>query len=429
MSDNIRWEQQKLSCMQYVEMAELHQLLSMSDDFIGKHYMEKRELFGQKFIYAIMIFWLGTEVLFSSTIEKVFIWKVSEINDLVAVVILILLLAEIVFFQKYQVQELMILAVCTLPIVYATLNSNYNRMISTWIFIIAAKNIDFNRFIKFAYYVELFFTLLVFYLFQCGVINELSIYRGNVLRHSFGFNHPNQLGVRVFLLVICRCYCRRDKFNLFDWSLIVATAIFVKRVADSKTSYYAIVILAIIMAVYKILYMTGHEHEKYSNLLIVIAAASNILSVFLSFINLNSFPLLRQIDIFMSRRFSQCHRTMQFYGVTMFGQEIKLLFSRPGIGRTYHFWLDNAYMSILLRYGIVVYLIFSILYIYTMFLLKKSNNHLLVAILCLYAIYGIMENNFFSMSQNMFLLVLSYTLYGCKLVEGKSVPTRIRIIV
>lgn len=373
--------------------------------------MDKRELFGQKFIYFILTLWFGTEVLFNSTVERVLFWKTSELNEAMAVIVLALLVIQIVFFQKYQFQELLLISIISAPIILATLNSNHNKMISTWIFIVAVKHMDFDKIVRLSYYVELVVTAIVFYMFASDFITEVTIFRGDVLRHSLGFSHPNQLGIRIFLLVVSRCYIRRDRFNFIDWGIIIGAAAFVNRVANSKTSYYALVILACITLFDFIIKKLGMDHDTISDLLILVALGANAMSLILSFIRVKQIPIINAFDIFMSKRFSQCHRTLQYYGIKLFGQEIQLIVNRPEIGRYYRFWLDNAYMSILLRYGPIVLIFFSSLYIFTMVMLKDMKEYILIEILCLYAIYGIMENNFFSMSQNLFLLLLSYPLY------------------
>lgn len=373
--------------------------------------MGKREEFGKIFIYFIFALWSGSEIILNSRLEK-FLWlDVGELNNHMSYVILALLMVQIIFFQEYQIKELLLIGIISLPIIYATSCSNHNTMMSTWIFIIAVKYIDFERIVKLTYYVGLLATVLVILLFVMGYISEYTMYRGTILRHSLGFSHPNMLGVRIFLLVVCRCFIHKKNFNILDWGIIPIAAIFVYRVTNSQTSCIALVILAVIVGVYVIVDMYGGDFSVFSRCMIVVAIFANLLSLFLSFINLKKYPMLKRIDRFMSSRFSQCHRTLDYYGVKLFGQDIKLIFVRPGISKTYHFWLDNAYMSILLRYGIIVFAFFSVMYICTMIYLRKIEQHLLVAILCLYAVYGIMENNFFSMSQNLFLLLLSYPIY------------------
>lgn len=391
--------------------------------------MGKREVFGQKFIYFILILWFSTEVLFSSTLDKILIWKIKDINNTLAYVILSLLLLQIVFFQKYQIKELAFIAIITLPIILGTLNSGHNTIMSTWIFVVASKYIDIDKTAKISYYTELFMTLVVFYLFANGFITEVTLYRGAILRHSLGFSHPNMLGVRIFLLVVCRCYIRRERFNIIDWSIIVIAAVFVNKVANSKTSFYALVILAVITFIHILMQKFGIGFERMMRNLIVTAVVCIALSLILSFMQISKYPMLKRLDVFMSRRFSHCHRTLNYYGVKLFGQDVQLIVNRPALGKFYHFWLDNAYMSILMRYGVIVLLLFSALYIGTMIMLKDMRQYMLVEILCLYAIYGIMENNFFSMSQNLFLLLLSYPLYKRDSLshERKGIFSRIKL--
>jgi len=89
-------------------------------------------------------------------------------------------------------------------------------------------------------------------------------------------------------------------------------------------------------------------------------------------------------------------------------------------------------VAILLRYGIIVFILFSVLYIVTMRYLLKTRNYFLIMILCLYAIYGIMENTFFSMTQNIFLLALAAPIFNKSLKDETSLVergrTRIRIV-
>jgi len=390
----------------------------------------KREIIGEKFIVIILILWLGSEVLFSSNIEYVFGTPKAVANDTMAIVILVLLLTQIFFFQKYSFRELIIILLITLFIAIATLNSDHNTMMSTWIFIVAAKTLDFSKVMKYAYIVQLLMMLMVFYLFFSGYIDEYTMYRGNTLRHSWGFTHPNLLGVRIFQLIITRCYIRRDKINLWDCGVIIAAAVFINRVANSQTSFYSLIILALISFVHFIVVKTKRNTQRMASIFILVALASNVASTFMILIDVKKYMLLSEIDRFMSSRFSQCHRTMKYYGIKLLGQKVQMYVKRPGVGRYYHFWLDNAYGSILLRYGVIVFLIFSVLYLYAMVCLKRLGQVFLLEIMCLFAIYGIMENNFYFMSQNMFLLLLSYPIYRYNLSFSReqSIVSRIKLV-
>ncbi|WP_155839009.1 hypothetical protein [Butyrivibrio sp. LB2008] len=380
------------------------------------------------FIYFILAIWLASEVLFSSTITRIIVWETEYVNDFMDWFVLILLVIQIVFFQRYQTKELVYIAIVTIPIVIATISSSHNVMMSTWIFIVAAKYIDFDKLIKIAYVVQIIMVAIVLYLFFSGVIDEYTMYRGAILRHSLGFGHPNRLGIRVLQLIVCRCYLRRKKLGISDILIILAAAIFVNRVANSKTAYYSLLVFAVMITVRVISNMMNIGIERYISYTIYMAGAVNVLSIVLTFIDIKKYPFLKRIDKAMSIRFSTGHETLKHYGVSVWGQDIQSIVKRHVIGRIYHFWLDNAYMSILLRYGVVVFLIFSSLYISTMLYLKKQKQYMLLEIMCLFAIYGVMENNF-SMSRNIFLLLFSYPIFRRELKQENVIPSRIRITI
>ncbi len=390
--------------------------------------MEKRIEFGKKYISFVFVLWFGTEVLFNSNIEQFFIWKKSDANSFTAIIILILLMIHIIFFQDYQIKELVIIALVSLPIIYATSLANYNTLLSTWIFVIASKNIDLKKITGIAYYVQLIMVIFVLVLFFNGYVDESAIYRGTILRHSLGFTHPNQLGIRIFLIFICRCFHRKDRLNILDAIVTFIAAIVLNVVTNSQTSVYCMIILSIIICAYELATRMRLNMNVWSNFFIVLAVASNFASVFLSITDVRRNSLFKRVDDYMSHRFSQCHRTIGFYGINLFGQDIKLTVKKNITGVIYHFWLDNAYVALILRYGVIVFFIFSTLYICTLIYLKRTQQFLLIAIMGLYAIYGIMENNFFSMAQNLFLLTLSYPIYH-RISDGKNKKVRIRITV
>jgi hypothetical protein len=390
---------------------------------------DKMQRIGKIFIYFTLLFWLANEVLLCSTITRIWLWESETFNNAVSYMVLVLLIVHIVVFQQYDFKEIVAIFLISLPIIYSTIISSNKLMMSTWIFIVAAQYIDFEDFIKLAYYVQIVMILIVLFLFFSGRIEEIILYRGSTIRHSLGFVHPNQLGVRLFQLIICRGYLRRKRINIIDVGITIGVAVFAKMVPNSQTSFYALVLYALVLLFHIFVSITGLNVDNIIGYNIVVAVLVNAGSLWLSCIDVRNNNVLRTFDKLMSKRFSQCHRTLNFYGISLWGQDIQKIVKRHIIGSFHHFWLDNAYMTILLRYGVVVFMIFSFLYIAAMLYLKKEKQYMLLEIMCLYAIYGVMENNFYMMSQNLFLLVLSYPIYKHELKEDVIAPSKIRITI
>ena len=119
-----------------------------------------------------------------------------------------------------------------------------------------------------------------------------------------------------------------------------------------------------------------------------------------------------------------------YYGVTLWGQRIDTIVKDRKYVGVYHQWyLDNAYLSVLLQFGIVVYVIFSLLLVWAVFYYANQNDYTMVAILFTYSVYGIMTTGFYMMSHNIFLLTIASVLYMKEgTYDAKKKHRRFRIV-
>ena len=127
--------------------------------------MGKRELFGQKLVCIVLFIWAGVSVILNSTIQFIGVWKKDDVNIFVDYSVLILLVVNIVLFQRYTLRDIVVIAFGTLLIGYATITSNYNTLMAAWIFIVAAKQVDFSRIIKLVYYAQLMSLIIVLFMY------------------------------------------------------------------------------------------------------------------------------------------------------------------------------------------------------------------------------------------------------------------------
>lgn len=367
------------------------------------------------FIY-IFIFWYIAKIICSTTLETICGIPTDTVSSMVNYLVLVLLMVQMIFFQSYGQKEFVIIAAASIPfLITAAISRNFS-LLSGWMFVVAAKHADFEKTIRIVYRALLFAILFVFLLYSCHRIGDYTMVRDNVTRHSLGFSHPNQLGVRVFQLIACHCYLHRHKMRAVDYGIAAAAAAFAYIVPNSQSSCMCIAALALLLAICCLLEKYAQSMLSfYGKSLLAAAALLNILSVFLSLIDVKGHAVLRQIDMWMSYRFSHSFEVLQVYGIPLWGQKIFLMEEErqkmgiiDGAGRLY---LDNAYMSLLIKYGIVSYLIFSAAYLFLMNDCRKKKRYFTVSILLVYALYGVMENAVFMMSHNIFLLAFAGMMY------------------
>ena len=154
------------------------------------------------------------------------------------------------------------------------------------------------------------------------------------------------------------------------------------------------------------------------------AALTNVLSITFSLIDVKKNRLLSWIDLALSIRFSAGHKVYELYGISILGNRIYVTErERELVGIGYNLWLDNSYLYLLLRYGVISYGIYSMLYLIGMRYYKDAEEFFMVIIFFLYSVYGIMETGLFMIQHNVFLLALGAVVF----LKGHDSTARVSI--
>ncbi len=293
---------------------------------------------------------------------------------------------------------------------------------SAWMFIVAAKNVEFKQIIHTAYKILLIMIPIIFLLCLAGIIDNRILMRGSVRRYSLGFSHPNQLGLRTFQLAACHCYVDKDKLGKWNYVIIFLLTVFLVRIPNSQAAYITMGMFLFMLLTYKYIVRNKAMYiDLFKKCMLFGTFCLSLFSVIFSGINTNKYYILAKLDSWLSSRFSVCHKVWSLYGVSFFGQRIYVTEDeRRLVGIKNPLWLDNAYVSILLRYGILVFLIFCFGYLYLIKIVEMQKDDVLMIILFLYALYGTIETGLYMITHNIFLIAFSVLIYGKSLqVEDK----------
>ena len=275
-----------------------------------------RQKWAEKLFYFVFGLWFVTEILFDTSIEAMidrffeheFETEKIDINLLVSMLIFVLLMTIIIFFQRYTLRELIVVALITLPIALATINSSHRIMMSVVMFIVASKEANFYKMISVAYIILIIMLPLIILLCFAGVLQDVVMYRNDIVRHSLGFLHPNKLGLKVFQLIGCH-YCLR-KGNLYfrDFLYMLFALWFVYYYPNTQTAILGILILFVVGVMCELMKNRERLFGRFLNLMVWGSSLICISSVYLSIISLNGHPVLKAVNKLLSYRFHQCHR-------------------------------------------------------------------------------------------------------------------------
>lgn len=378
----------------------------------------KKEKAAENFFYFVFVIWYLTEIIFNTTVEKIMDIPAQDINNALNKLIFILLMIEIIVLQEYSFRELVMIGCITLPICFASINSDHRVMMSFWMFLVASKYANLNKVILFAYIILCISVPLVIILCKAGALQDVTVYRGGILRHSCGFLHPNQLGIRIFQWSLCYVHVNRKRNILITYCILLVAIYFAYRIPNSKTSVISMFVFLILLIIKQ--FVDGNVGlNKLMKMMCIGTGLIAAMSLWLSFNYNNNNMLMKKINRWISYRFSCCKMVLKCYGVKLFGQKVSLLFQdKHYVGVVYKLYLDNAYMHLLIVYGAITFIIFVFMYMMTMKYYSNYGDYLIVSILFAFSVYGIMEMGLYSMSNNIFLLSISAFIY-------KNKPTRV----
>lgn len=384
------------------------------------------------FFMCVILFWCITEMLFAIRLEgTVGVQMVNTLNSLQSYIVLGLLLIQIICFQRYQKRDLVRIAICVVVVSAATVCSGFNnQFMSLTLFVIAAKNEKLEDVIRIIYKASLFMIPIIILLSLTGIIENYIVYRGAIPRYSMGFNHPNYLGRRIYVLIACRFYLRFQKLKWSDYLLAAVAVAFCYIVPNSMTATLLLTLLIILTLAYKVAQKVNVE-RTFLYVLIFFAVVCNVVSLILGSIDLSRYPVLSLLDTSLHGRFSTGYVALKTYGVNLFGHEVYTYKAAKDLGLSlnkYIYFLDNSYYNILYRYGLVVYIGFSCFYFYNMVLQTRKKNAILVIFLFIIALYAIEETELYNLSTNVFLLSFADVMYASEFyrVRGGRLKRRTR---
>lgn len=277
--------------------------------------------------------------------------------------------------------------------------------------VLGVTRVNFKQMIKADFCARIITLCLILVLFFFNKLQNVVSYRDGVERVSLGFNQPNMLGMFVLVIILEWLYIRKAKIHFEDIAIIMLAAYIIENYSNSRTSLYALGITLIILFLYKLIFMKQRKKVFLSFTAYIVPffmAISFFCSYFFEKISVINWGL---IDDLFSKRLSLASLYLQTYGVKLFGQTIVIVsqqmssfFNIPANT------LDNAYMSLIIKFGFLVCAIFILLeFFFTKYAI--NSDPLLVIFIMVFAFIGLSETTFYYVEYN-------FTILGFSLIFG-----------
>lgn len=245
-----------------------------------------------------------------------------------------------------------------------------------------------------------------------GLIENVAIARGtgDSMRYALGFSHPNQLGFTLVAICSAQMCIRYKKETIWDYIIIVFAGLVALFVADSRTAVFGLALLVFFVRVFSRLNSTTARRRaaKIALVILVLCVAG---SVVMAVLYDDSNTVMFSISKLLSSRLYYANFYFERYPVTLLGNNFlgadRIV--RAGVDTT--LLLDNAYCMLLLRHGVLGFLlVLAPLAVILNRLAREGSASPWIAGILLYAILGLSENAFIDISINFYLIGMAQLL-------------------
>lgn len=237
-------------------------------------------------------------------------------------------------------------------------------LLTTALFILCARFTSFDKIVKVSTIVSGLSVLCVVGLCKMGVIADYIYFSKGQTLHGYGFPHYTEISYFIFFLFLEYIYLRREKLSWLE--IFGAAVVFVinYKLTTQRLVFYLgilVIILCVVIIKLKLLDITSTYCKIYSWLSVWICA---VIAIGLSYFYNSQNSIMRIIDEITTRRLYYGNLGFSRYGVHFFPQRVvmygasKVAFENA----SEYFFLDSGYVASLICNGIILTLVFLVLY-------------------------------------------------------------------
>lgn len=232
-----------------------------------------------------------------------------------------------------------------------------------------------------------------------GVIPDVTNLRStnNVVRHSLGFYHSNVLPIILFYLTVYYCILKENKTKPIVLFMIFLFNIIFFLLCNSKNAFLCTILILVISILTKLKFKVLNRTISFFSKRIM--AIFFILSYLFTYLRSKALfiNILNVFDKFLNHRIYLSALKYNIFGVHFLNfMDSETFFS---IKHT----IDNGYIYILLRYGILIAIIYTIINFSFIHVYKNKKSIQLIFIVVAFA--NFVDNDLFSYGFLPFLII------------------------
>lgn len=281
----------------------------------------------------------------------------------------------------YTKRELVWMISLTIAVGLVFLVNRQKTLIITLMAVCGTKNVNLIKIFKVMFYSRFVCTIAVLLFILIGVIPNTSFElpkAGELITvYSYGYGHPNTFFINIFILVLLLIMIYKEKLKWYLYIILTAALFVAHKLVMSRTGWYLYLLLCVLLLLYHVI--KKKSYKKYiTKMFICLPVGICLISFFVPFMykNQNSFAIW--LNQFVTGRIFLMSEAFSNIPFSLFGYKDVYI-------------LDNAYMNLMLNYGVVCLVLYVCFITFTMVALRKRNCEYELIIMGVTALFAFME--------------------------------------
>ena len=305
------------------------------------------------------------------------------------------------------------LAIIIFSIIIAKMSGNYQKIITIGLLLLAIGNKNIYTILKIHLFTISLMMMLLFASYKLGILPGGFSLRDNTVRYYLGFSYTSYASNYLFHLIITAIFVYKEKLNFIIWLIFLMLNRVFFDLTDTKSAYYLSLLVLLLFLIVKNI-KDSSKIEKISKYFEKFSfPVFTLIILLMTKLYDNGNNLMERVNELLTYRLMLGAQALREYGISIFGT--KIVWSGFNSGKQY-LYVDSSFLNILLNYGVVLVLLFSLGY----YLLGKKNIYrdkfyfLSFVFLMLHSLF---DPQFIEISYNPFILFLGLALLSSNEIE------------
>lgn len=329
--------------------------------------------------------------------------------------------------NKHDVFEI-IGAIIIVPLFIIGFKSNQNVLQLLFpyalLFYYDARNIDFRHI---SLIIAVYITFLLFIIIALSLMGFIINYQryeaSGRYRQYLGFRYALFPAIYCFNITMLFLYSLKDKLRIYHVVLLMALNGLMYYYTKSRLAFAVSIALLVFSLLFKRLFYDNRSHRIFAFFIPSFGILSIASYYFSSRYNrVNSFYY--NLDRILENRVRLANSSIDYYGIHMFGNpEINWtgsgLDAYGNMSYMEYTFVDNLYMQILLRYGVVFFVVFNLLILAFSLCLYLNKAYFELSLFFFISLYSIIDNQVMFLQYNTIFLLMG-NMFGNRLIAEKN---------